>query len=76
MQIIITIKVAISVDFTIYSTLLTCYSGFLKYSHLDIPAIILVWLAIDVYCTKLALNCGHSLFPILASTGCPKLGFQ
>ncbi len=25
-------------------------------------------------CTKLALKCGHSLFCILASTGCPKLG--
>ena len=56
-----------------HSRLSTCtvdsrYSGSLKHGHLDIPAI---WLGTEcklyVYCTKLALKYGHSLFRIPAS---------
>ncbi len=49
------------------------YSGPLKCGHLDIPA---VWFGTEcylyVYCTKLTLKCGHSLFRIPAN----KQGFQ
>ncbi len=49
------------------------YSGSLKYGHLDIPAI---WFGTEcylyVYCTKLTLKYGHSLFRLPASAGCPK----
>ena len=49
------------------------YSGSLKYGHLDIPAI---WFGMEcylyVYCTKLTLKYGHSLFRLPASADCPK----
>ncbi len=55
--------------------------GPLKYGHLDNYTGHYFGLAQNasyyyVYCTKLTLKYGHSLFRIPASAGCPKQGFQ